>query len=109
MKARVEHRIPSSKQALMVLQRPATQKVNDVVLSGQKAGRALSNMGLLMMLRRMGRDDLTAHCFRSKFRGLGSRAHRRCARGRGGGVGTRRSEQGRGGLLSAQRSVRKTA
>jgi integrase len=56
-----------SKQALAVLQRPAT-KVNDVVFSGQKTGRALSNMALLMVLRRMGRDDLTAHGFRSTFR-----------------------------------------
>jgi integrase len=57
-----------SKQALAVLQRPATQKINDVVFSGQKPGRALSNMALLMMLRRMGRDNLTAHGFRSTFR-----------------------------------------
>jgi integrase len=44
------------------------EKVNDVVFSGQKPGRPLSNMALLMMLRRMGRDDLTAHGFRSTFR-----------------------------------------
>jgi hypothetical protein len=48
MKARAEHRFPPlSKQALAVLQRAATQKVNDVVFSGQKPGRALSNMALL--------------------------------------------------------------
>jgi integrase len=68
MKARVEHRIPWSKQALAVLRQADTQKVNDVVFSGQKPGRALSNMALLMMLRRMDRDDLTAHGFRSTFR-----------------------------------------
>jgi integrase len=28
----------------------------------------LSNMAMLMLLRRMGRDDLTAHGFRSTFR-----------------------------------------
>jgi integrase len=68
MKAGVEHRIPLSKQALAVLRRAAAEKVNDVVFSGQKPGRPLSNMALLMMLRRMGRDDITAHGFRSTFR-----------------------------------------
>jgi integrase len=68
MKAGVEHRIPLSKQALAVLRRAAAGKVNDVVFSGQKPGRPLSNMALLMMLRRMGRDDITAHGFRSTFR-----------------------------------------
>jgi integrase len=68
MKARVEHRIPLSKQALAVLRRAEKQKVNDVVFFGQKPGRALSNMALLMMLRRMGRELLTAHGFRSTFR-----------------------------------------
>jgi integrase len=68
MKARVEHRVPLSEQALEVLRREAKRKVNDVVFSGQMAGRPLSNMALLMMLRRMGREDLTAHGFRSTFR-----------------------------------------
>jgi integrase len=68
MKARVEHRVPLSDQALEVLRQEAKRKVNDVVFSGQKAGRALSNMAFLMMLRRMGRDDLTVHGFRSTFR-----------------------------------------
>jgi integrase len=68
MKARVEHRVPLSDQALEVLRQEANRKVNDVVFSGQKAGRALSNMAFLMMLRRMGRDDLTVHGFRSTFR-----------------------------------------
>jgi integrase len=68
MKAGVEHRVPLSEQALAVLRRAAAGKVNNVVFSGQKPGRALSNMALLMMLRRMGRDDITAHGFRSTFR-----------------------------------------
>lgn len=33
-----------------------------------KSGAPLSNMALLMTLRRMGRGDLTAHGFRSTFR-----------------------------------------
>jgi integrase len=68
MKAGIEHRIPLSKQALAVLRRVAAGKVNDVVFSGQKPGRPLSNMALLMMLRRIGRDNITAHGFRSTFR-----------------------------------------
>jgi integrase len=68
MKARVEHRIPLNKQALAVLRRAAAGKVNDVVFCGQKPGRPLSNMALLMVLRRMNRGDLTAHGFRSTFR-----------------------------------------
>jgi integrase len=68
MKARVEHRVPLSEQAVEVLQKEARRKVNDVVFSGQTADRPLSSMAFLMMLRRMGRADLTAHGFRSTFR-----------------------------------------
>jgi integrase len=68
MKAGVEHRIPLCKQALAVLHRVSATKVHGIVFSGQKPGRPLSNMALLMMLRRMGRNDITAHGFRSTFR-----------------------------------------
>jgi len=68
MKADVEHRVPLSHEAMAVLRRMEAQKVNDVIFSGQTPGRALSNMALLMMLRRMNRDDITAHGFRSTFR-----------------------------------------
>ena len=68
MKAGVEHRIPLSEQALALLGRVAATKVNDVVFCGQKPGHPLSNMALLMMLRRMGRSDITVHGFRSTFR-----------------------------------------
>jgi integrase len=68
MKAGAEHRIPLSAQTVAVLRSAAARKVNDVVFCGQKPGRPLSNMALLMMLRRMGRDDITAHGFRSTFR-----------------------------------------
>jgi integrase len=68
MKARAEHRVPLNDQALEVLLQEAKRRVNDVVFSGQKAGRPLSNMAFLMMLRRMEREDLTVHGFRSTFR-----------------------------------------
>src|SRR4029077_17392262 len=35
---------------------------------GGRAGKPLSNMAMLVLLRRMGRRDLTAHGFRSTFR-----------------------------------------
>jgi integrase len=38
------------------------------IFSGARAGKPLSDMALLMTLRRMGRGDLTTHGFRSTFR-----------------------------------------
>ena len=35
---------------------------------GGKGGKPLSNMAFLMLLRRMGRNDLTAHGFRATFK-----------------------------------------
>jgi integrase len=40
---------------------------DDFVFPGQRHRRPLSNMAMLMLLRRMGREDLTAHGFRSTF------------------------------------------
>jgi integrase len=46
------------------------RKRGDFVFPGGRAGRPISNMAMLMLmlLRRMGRDDLTAHGLRSRFR-----------------------------------------
>jgi integrase len=72
MKAAKEHRVPLSARALAILDelRPLreTSDAEAFVFPGAKAGRSLSNMAFLMLLRRMGRDDLTAHGFRSSFR-----------------------------------------
>ena len=38
------------------------------VFPGGKPGKPLSNMAFLMLLRRMGRGDLTAHGFRATFK-----------------------------------------
>jgi integrase len=43
------------------------ERTGDLVFPGQRRGRPLSDMALLMLLRRMGRGDLTAHGFRSTF------------------------------------------
>ncbi len=72
MKASREHRVPLSGGALAVLTDAAKLRSNPqadgFVFPGGKAGTALSNMALLMLLRRMERADLTAHGFRSTFR-----------------------------------------
>ena len=71
MKAAREHRVPLSGAALAVLKAVAPLRDDTRggwVFPGARAGRPLSNMAFLMLLRRMGRGDLTAHGFRSTFR-----------------------------------------
>lgn len=70
MKAGSEHRVPLSEAAVALLRfmRPEGVEAEAFVFPGAKAGAPLSNMSLLMLLRRMGRGDLTTHGFRSTFR-----------------------------------------
>jgi integrase len=69
MKAHREHRVPLSGRALAILdEMQAARHGGAFVFPGGKPGRPLSNMAFLMLLRRMGRSDLTAHGFRSSFR-----------------------------------------
>jgi hypothetical protein len=70
MKAGREHRVPLSARALAILEAmQAHRHVHDgFVFPGGKPGQPLSNMAFLMLLRRMGRGDLTTHGFRSSFR-----------------------------------------
>jgi integrase len=58
MKAGREHRVPLSEAAMVVLSR--LKREGDRVFP-------ISNMSMLMLLRHMGRDDLTVHGFRSAF------------------------------------------
>jgi integrase len=67
MKSGREHRIPLSEAALAVLKRMAKAREGDHVFPGDRRA-TLSNMALLMLLRRMGHGDLTTHGFRSTFR-----------------------------------------
>ena len=61
------HRIPLSTAAIKVID--AVKGLDPVyVFPGLKVGHPISNMTLLMTLRRMDRSDLTAHGFRSTFR-----------------------------------------
>lgn len=69
MKGDKEHRVPLSKPALDILARMKAKTGGaGFVFPGQKSDAPLSNMALLAVLKRMKRDDLTAHGFRSTFR-----------------------------------------
>jgi len=67
MKAGKEHRVPLSGPALSIPAAMREIRSGDFVFPGATAGRPLSNMAFLMLLRRMGRGDLTVHGFRSSF------------------------------------------
>jgi integrase len=69
MKAHREHRVPLSARALVILgEMQAARQTDDAfVFPGGKVGNPLSNLALLMLMRRMGRGDLTAHGFRATF------------------------------------------
>jgi len=75
MKAGREHRVPLSGAALALLEnlRPLALIRNGEldqaapVFPGLRRALPMSNMTMLMVLRRMKRDDLTAHGFRSTF------------------------------------------
>jgi integrase len=61
------HRVPLSDHAVTLLEQMQGTRSNEFVFL-RHGGKPLSNMALLMMLRRMGRNDVTAHGFRSSFR-----------------------------------------
>lgn len=68
MKAGKEHRVPLSARAVEIIRELETLKRNEFVFPGEKPGRHLSNMSMLMLLRRMMHGELTVHGFRSTFR-----------------------------------------
>jgi integrase len=67
MKGGVAHRVPLTAEMLEILE---TLKAlnSEVVFEGQKRHRPLSNMAMLMLLRRMKVEGVTVHGFRSAFR-----------------------------------------
>jgi integrase len=67
MKGGVPHRVPLSDEMLRVLELMKAMG-SEYVFEGQKRHRPLSNMSMLMLMRRMGRGDHTVHGFRSTFR-----------------------------------------
>ncbi len=72
IKAGREHRVPLSTAAVKILRDMAKLRESDegdeFVFPGRGHGTPLSNMALTAVLRRMGRDDITVHGFRSTFR-----------------------------------------
>jgi integrase len=66
MKAAREHRVPLNAEAIALLE--GLPRIGELVFPGMRRGKPLSNMALLQTLRRMKRNDLTAHGFRSSFR-----------------------------------------
>jgi integrase len=68
-KAGREHRVPLSSSARAILDdMRAVSEGETFVFPGGKRGKPLSNMAMTAVLRRMGRDDVTVHGFRSAFR-----------------------------------------
>jgi integrase len=68
MKNGKEHQVPLSPPAVAVLERMNKIISGEYIFFGQSSGRPLSNMALLVLLRRMKRADITSHGFRSTFR-----------------------------------------
>lgn len=73
MKAGKEHRVPLSDAAVAILTEAGKLRTRKdaaalPVFPGQRIDRPVSNMSMEMLLRRMGRRDLTVHGFRSTFR-----------------------------------------
>lgn len=70
MKVKREHRVPLAQRALDILdeaKKLSAAEPASLVFPGRE-GKPLSNMVFLMTLRRMERQDITAHGFRSSFR-----------------------------------------
>jgi integrase len=67
MKGAVLHRVPLSEEALTILE-PLREMKSEYVFEGQKRHKPLSNMAMLMLLRRMAFESVTVHGFRSTFR-----------------------------------------
>jgi len=76
MKGGREHRVPLAPRAVEILEEMKVERSAlkgqehpaAFIFSGRRMDEPLSNMAFLMLLRRIGRSDLTVHGFRSTFR-----------------------------------------
>jgi len=68
MKADKEHRVPIAAHLKSLLEQLPRIDDSPYLFPGQKKGQPLSNMSMLMGLRRMGYNHITVHGFRSTFR-----------------------------------------
>ena len=66
MKMNREHRIPLSGRAVEIAR--GLSGASDYIFPGARKGKPLSNMAMLMQLKRLGFADLTVHGFRSTIR-----------------------------------------
>ena len=68
MKGGLAHRVPLSDAAIAIVESGKPLANGRFVFPGMRTGKPLANSALLDALRRLGRDDLTVHGFRSSFR-----------------------------------------
>ena len=71
IKAGREHRVALSAAAVDLLRqllKERTAEPQEWIFKGQRGDKHLSNMAMLLLLRRMNRTDITVHGFRSTFR-----------------------------------------
>jgi len=61
-----DHKVPLSADAIALLNNMLAIRQNEYVFAGNKKG--LSNMAMLALLRRMEKQEITVHGFRSTFR-----------------------------------------
>lgn len=73
MKGGEVHRVPLTDEMLAIIE-PLRAMKSDYVFEGQKRHKPLSNMAMLMLLRRMQVEGVTVHGFRSTFRDWASEA-----------------------------------
>ena len=67
MKNGVTHRVPLTDEMIAIIE-PLRAMESNYVFEGQKRHKPLSNMSMLMLLRRMQVEGVTVHGFRSTFR-----------------------------------------
>ncbi|WP_242650919.1 tyrosine-type recombinase/integrase [Yoonia tamlensis] len=67
MKTDEDHRIPQTDEMLAIIE-PLRAMQSEYVFEGQKRHKPMSNMSMLMLLRRMNVEGVTVHGFRSTFR-----------------------------------------
>ena len=67
LKTGEDHRVPLTDEMLAIIE-PLQAMASEYVFEGQKRNKPLSNMAMLMLLRRMKVEEVTVHGFRSTFR-----------------------------------------
>lgn len=68
MKAGKEHSVPLSPQAIELLEAQQKAATGDLVFPSRAPGKPVVDSSLMVVIRRMGYPDVTAHGFRSSFR-----------------------------------------